>query len=89
MKLRDFLKMFYSLGTDIEKLVLWQNGKCLGDNSIGDTRFIRPKHMNAKVKLFTVPKRRHSLVVILENDNVSVDASNMLAKGVSANETLD
>lgn len=67
MKLIDFLKMFYSLGTDIEKLVLWQNGKCLGEQSIGDTRFIRPERKNTKVKLFTVPKRSHALVVILED----------------------
>ena len=68
MKLIDFLKMFYLLGTDVTRLVLWKNGKCLGENSIGDTRFIKPEHRNAKVKGFTVPKRSHALFIILEEE---------------------
>lgn len=72
MKLVDFIKMFYSLGTDIERLVLWQNGKCLGDNDIGDTRYIKPEYMNAKVKNFTVPKRRHTLLVVLEDKEATI-----------------
>lgn len=68
MKLIDFLKMFYSLGTDITKLVLWQNGKCLGEQSIGDTRFIRPEYKNAKVQYFSFPKRTHALYVGLEKE---------------------
>ena len=68
MKLIDFLNMFYSFGTDITKLVLWQNGKCLGDKDIGDQRYTKPEHMNAKVRRFTVPKRSHTLVVILEDE---------------------
>ena len=71
MKLIDFLSMFYSLGTDLTKLVLWQNGKCLGDKDIGDLRFIKSEYMNAKVKSFAVPKRSHTLVVMLENEEVS------------------
>lgn len=68
MKLIDFLDMFYTLGTDLTKLVLWQNGKCLGDKDIGDKRFIKPEYMNAKVKNFAIPKRSHTLVVMLENE---------------------
>lgn len=68
MKLIDFLNMFYSFGTDLTKLVLWRNGKCLGDKDIGDLRFIKPEYMNAKVQRFAVPKRSHTLVVILEDE---------------------
>lgn len=68
MKLSDFLNMFYSLGTNITKLVLWKNGKCIGDKDIGDTRFIKPEYMNAKVKKFTIPKGSHALVVILDDE---------------------
>lgn len=65
MSLTDFLKMFYSLGTDITRLVLWQNGKCLGEHSIGDTRYIRPEYRNTTVEMFSVPKRTHALIVVL------------------------
>lgn len=68
MKLIDFLRMFYSLGTDITRLVLWQNGKCLGEKSIGDVRYIRPEYRNADVKYFSFPKRTHALYVILEKE---------------------
>lgn len=67
MNLIEFLDMFYSLGTDINRFVLWQNGKCLGDQAVGDTRYIRPEHMETKVEKFTFPKRTHALYVILEN----------------------
>ena len=67
MNLIEFLNMFYSLGTDIDRIVLWQNGKCLGDKAVGDTRYIRLEHREAKVERFTVPKRRHALYVFLEN----------------------
>lgn len=65
MNLIDFLRMFYSLGTDITRLVLWQNGKCLGEHGIGDTRYIRSEHRSATVKMFSVPKRTHALIVVL------------------------
>lgn len=67
MNLIEFLNMFYSLGTDINKIVLWQNGKCLGDNAVGDTRYIRPEYRGVKVKKFSFPKRTHALYVVLEN----------------------
>ena len=67
MNLIEFLDMFYSFGTDINRVVLWQNGKCLGDQAVGDTRYIRPEHMKAKVKKFTFPQKTHALYVILEN----------------------
>lgn len=68
MKLIDFLNMFYTFDTDIKKLVLWKNEKCLGDKELGDTRYIKPEYMNAKVKKFTIPKGRHALLVILEDE---------------------
>lgn len=67
MILIEFLNMFYSLGTDIDRIVLLQNGKCLGYQAVGDTRYIRPEHREAKVKKFTFPKRTHALYVILED----------------------
>lgn len=67
MILIEFLNMFYSLGTDIDRIVLWQNGKCLGYKSVGDTRYIRPEHREVKVKKFTFPKRTHALYVILDD----------------------
>ena len=67
MILIEFLNMFYSLGTDIDRIVLWQNGKYLGYQAVGDTRYIRPEHREAKVKKFTFPKRTHALYVILED----------------------
>ena len=67
MILIEFLNMFYSLGTDIDRIVLWQNGKCLGYQAVGDTRYIRPEHREAKVKKFTFPKRTYALYVILED----------------------
>ena len=67
MILIEFLNMFYSLGTGIDRIVLWQNGKCLGYQAVGDTRYIRPEHREAKVKKFTFPKRTHALYVILED----------------------
>lgn len=67
MILIDFLNMFYPLGTDIDRIVLWQNGKCLGSKTVGDTRYIRLEHREAKVEKFTFPKRTHALYVILEN----------------------
>ena len=67
MILIEFLDMFYQLGSDIDKIVLWQNGKCLGVQAIGDIRYIRPEYRKAKVKKFTFPKKSHALYVILEN----------------------
>lgn len=67
MNLIEFLNMFYQLGTDIDRIVLWQNGKCLGDKAVGDTRYVRQEYREAKVKKFTFPKRTHALYVILEN----------------------
>lgn len=67
MILIEFLNMFYSLGTDIDRIVLWQNGKCLGSKAVDDTRYIRSEHREAKVEKFTFPKRTHALYVILEN----------------------
>ena len=67
MILIEFLNMFYEFCTDIDRIVLWQNGKCLGYQAVGDTRYIRPEHREAKVKKFTFPKRTHALYVILEN----------------------
>lgn len=67
MNLIEFLNMFYSLGTDIDRVVLWQNGKPVGTKAVGDTRYIRPEHREAKVKKFTFPKRTHALYVVLEN----------------------
>jgi hypothetical protein len=61
--------MFYQLGTDINKIVLWQNGKCLSNKDVGDIRYIRQRYRNAKVKKFSFPKKSHALYVILENDN--------------------
>lgn len=68
MKLIEFWNMFYSFGSDITDLVIWRNGKCLGEHSIGDTRYIRPEYMEAKVVKFSFPKRTHRLYVILEGD---------------------
>lgn len=67
MSLIEFLNMFYSLGTNIERIVLWQNGKYLGSKAVGDTRYIRLDYMEAKVKKFSFPKRTHAMYVILEN----------------------
>lgn len=67
MILIEFLNMFYQLGSDIDKIVLWQNGKCLGTKAVGDTKYIRPEYREAKVKKFTFPKKSHALYVILEN----------------------
>lgn len=67
MILIEFLDMFYQLGSDIDKIVLWQNGKCLGVQAMGDIRYIRPEYRKAKVKKFTFPKKSHALYVILEN----------------------
>lgn len=67
MILIEFLDMFYQLGTDINRVMLWQNGKCLGDKAIGDTRYICPEYRETKVKKFTFPKKSHALYVILEN----------------------
>lgn len=67
MSLIEFLNMFYSLGTNIDKIVFWQNGKCLGDKAVGDTRCVRQEYREAKVKNFTLPKGTHALYVILEN----------------------
>lgn len=68
MNLIEFLNMFYEFGTDIDRIVLWQNGKCLGNKAVGDTRYIRPEHRKAKVEKFIFPKRTHALYVILENN---------------------
>ena len=67
MNVIEFLNIFYSLGTDIDRVVLWQNGKSIGTKVVGDTRYIRPEHREAKVERFTVPKRKHALYVFLEN----------------------
>ena len=67
MKLTDFLNMFDSFGSDLVKLTLWQNGKCLGDKDIGDMRYIKPEYMNTKVEKFAIPKRSHTLVIILDD----------------------
>ena len=67
MNLIEFLNMFISFGTGIDRIVLWQNGKCLGDKAVGDTRYIRPEYREAKVEKFSFPKRTHALYVVLEN----------------------
>lgn len=67
MTLIKFLNMFYQLSTDINRIVLWQNGKCLGIQAVGDTRYIRPEYRETKVKKFTFPKKSHALYIILEN----------------------
>lgn len=67
MNLIEFLNMFYQLGTGIDRIVLWQNGKCLGDKAVSDTRYVRQEYREANVKKFTFPKRTHALYVILEN----------------------
>lgn len=67
MNLIEFLNMFYSLGTDIDRIVLWQNEKPVGTKAVGDIRYIRPEHREAKVKKFSFPKRTHALYVVLEN----------------------
>lgn len=67
MNLIEFLNMFYQLGTGIDRIVLWQNGKCLGEKAVGDTRYIRPEYRETEVKKFSFPKRTHALYVILEN----------------------
>ena len=67
MNLIEFLNMFYELGTGIDRIVLWQNGKCLCEKAVGDTRYIRQEYRGAKVKKFTFPNRTHALYVILEN----------------------
>ena len=67
MNLIEFLNMFYQLGTGIDRIVLWQNGKCLGHKAVGDTRYIRQEYSEAKVKNFTFPRGTHALYVILEN----------------------
>ena len=67
MILIEFLDMFYQLGSDIDRVVLWQNGKCLGVKDIGDTRYICQEYREAKVKKFTFPKKSRALYVILEN----------------------
>ncbi len=67
MILIEFLNMFYSLGTDIDRITLWKNGKCLGEQAVGDTRYIRPEYREVKVKKFSFPKRTHALYVVLEN----------------------
>lgn len=67
MNLIEFLNMFYQLGTGIDRIVLWQNGKCLGEKAVGDIRYIRPEYRETEVKKFYFPKRTHALYVILEN----------------------
>lgn len=67
MILIEFLDMFYQLGSDIDKIVLWQNGKCLGTQAVGNTRYIRQEYRETKVKKFTFPKKSCTLHVILEN----------------------
>nr|DAG87353.1 MAG TPA: hypothetical protein [Herelleviridae sp.] len=67
MILIEFLDMFYQLDSDIDKIVLWRNGKCLGTKAVGDTRYICQEYREAKVKKFTFPKKSHALYVILEN----------------------
>lgn len=57
MTLIEFLGMFYQLGTDIDRVVLWENGKCIGDKDIGDTRYICQEYSEAKIKSFTFPKK--------------------------------
>jgi hypothetical protein len=56
-----------ALRQDIDRIVLWQNGKCLGEKAVGDTRYIRPEYRETEVKKFSFPKRTHALYVILEN----------------------
>lgn len=68
MTLIEFWNMFYSLGSDIEYLVIIKNGKRVSQQSIGDTRFIKPEYKKAKVKKFTFSKRTHALYVILEDE---------------------
>lgn len=69
MSLIEFLDMFYQFNTNIDKIVLWQNGKCLGSKDASDTRHIRQEYRETKVKKFTFPKKSNALYVILENDD--------------------
>jgi hypothetical protein len=66
MKLIEFLNMFYQLGTDISRVVVLRNGRCICEKAVGDTRYIRQEYREAKVKNFTFPKGTHALYVILE-----------------------
>ena len=67
MNLIEFLNMFYSLDTGIDRIVVLRNGRCLCEKAVGDTRYIRQEYREAKVKNFTFPKGAHALYVILEN----------------------
>lgn len=58
MNLIEFLNMFYELGTDIDRIVLWQNGECLGDKAVGDTRYIRQEYKESKVISLLRKKRK-------------------------------
>lgn len=66
MNLIEFLNMFYQLGTDISRVVVLRNGRCICEKAVGDTRYIRQEYREAKVKNFTFPKGTHALYVILE-----------------------
>lgn len=67
MSLIEFLNMFKELGSDVDRVVLWQNGKCCGSKAVGDTRYIRQEYRKANVKMFTFPSKSHALYVILED----------------------
>lgn len=67
MNLIEFLNMFYSLDTDINRIVVLRNGRCICEKAVGDTRCVRQEYREAKVKNFTLPKGTHALYVILEN----------------------
>ena len=69
MILTEFLNIFYQFNTDINKIVLWQNGKRICNQSINDTRYICQEYKEMEVKKFTFPKKTHALYVILENKN--------------------
>lgn len=86
MTLIKFLDMFYQLGSDIDKIVLWQNGKCLGTKTVGDTKYIRQEYMKAKVKKFTFPKKSNALYVILEEVSAPGNSVTFLQGGRAGNE---
>lgn len=68
MTLKEFNSIFISFRTNIDELVIWQGGKCVASKSIGDTRYIKPEYLNAKVKHFTFPKRTRALFVFLQDE---------------------
>ena len=41
MNLIEFLSIFYSFCTDVNRIVVLQNGRCICEKTVGDTRYIR------------------------------------------------